>query len=255
VPYRFDAMGRVRFWARSVVLGTLLALCLPLHGLWRLLRLSSPWPRLYLRAATRAIGIHVEIVGKPLRRDVFFVGNHLSWTDICVLGGLTGCAFVAQDKIADWPVIGWLAKLNHTIFVSRTARMTVGTQVDALRLALADRQAVTIFPEGTTTDGGYLLPFKASLFQVLMPPPRALRIQPVFLAFDRAGRNLAWIGSEGAPDNARRTLANPGTCRCRVHFLEPFDPGDHPDRKTVSAECRKRLEAALELSLAAGQPG
>ncbi len=245
-----DAMGWLRFCGRSIWLGTALAVCLAPHGLYRLAGRPSPWPRRFLRIATRASGIKLSVVGEPLRHDVFFVANHLSWTDICILGGLTGTAFVAQDKIADWPVVGGLAKLNHTIFVSRTARLTVASQIDELRAALAERQPVTIFPEGTTTDGGALLPFKASLFQVLMPPPRALMVQPVLLAFDRAGRDLAWIGEEGAPDNARRTLARRGSYHCHVHFLEPFDPGDHPDRKTISAACRTRLEAALATALA-----
>lgn len=248
-PASLDAMGWLRFWGRSIWLGAALAVCLIPHGFYPLMGWPSRWPRRFLRLATRASGIKVTVVGAPLRQDVFFVANHLSWTDICIIGGLTGTAFVAQDKIADWPVIGWLAKLNHTIFVSRTARLTVANQIDELRAALAEHQPVTIFPEGTTTDGGYLLPFKASLFQVLMPPPRALMIQPVLLEFDRAGRDLAWIGVEGAPDNARRTLSRKGSYHCRVHFLEPFDPGDHPDRKTVSAACRSRLEAALEAAL------
>lgn len=244
-----DPFCDFRFAGRALWITGALALCLPLHGLWRLFGRRSPWAQRFLGLAARACGARVTVTGTPLDRDVFYVSNHLSWIDIPIIGGLTGTAFVSQDKIADWPVVGWLARLNHTVFVSRTDRMAVGTQIDELRAALAEHQPITIFPEGTTTDGRSLLPFKASLFAVLLPPPRSLRIQPVLLEFDKAGKALAWIGTETAPQNARRVFTRRGSFDVHVHFLEAFDPGDHPDRKAISAESRRRIAAALSQSL------
>ncbi len=235
----------IRFVSRVLWLAGVLGLCLGPHLLWRLFKWPSPWAQQFLKMAARASGAKVTTVGKPLKSDVFYVANHLSWTDICILGGTTNTAFVSQDKIASWPLIGWLAKLNHTVFVSRTDRMAIATQIEELRAALAERQPVTIFPEGTTTDGGSLLPFKAPLFEVLMPPPRALMIQPVLLEFDRAGRDLAWIGEETAPQNAWRVFTRKSSFCVNVHFLEPFDPADYPDRKRISTEARRRIAAAL----------
>ena len=97
-----------------------LAVLLPLHLVWHLLRLPSPWAMLFLRIVARALGARVHVHGSPLRRDVFFVANHISWHDIPILAGITGTSFVAQDGVRDWPIIGWLAKLNRTIFVNRT---------------------------------------------------------------------------------------------------------------------------------------
>jgi 1-acyl-sn-glycerol-3-phosphate acyltransferase len=239
----------LRLTLRVLWLAAALAVCLPLHGLWRLFGRPSPWSRLFLKWAARACGARVSVVGTPLRHDVFFVSNHLSWIDIPILGGVTGTAFVSQDKIADWPIVGWLAKLNHTVFVSRTDRMAVGGQVAELRTALAEHQPVAIFPEGTTTDGRSLLPFKPPLFAVLLPPPRALVIQPVVLEFDEAGKSLAWIGEETAPQNAWRVFTRAGRFAVRVHFLDPFDPGEHPHRKAISAEARGRIRAELALQL------
>ena len=241
--------GDWRFAKRTLWLAGVLALCLPPHLLWRAMGWPSPWARTFLGLAARACGARVTVVGTPLRHDVFYVANHLSWIDICILGGETNTAFVSQDKIRDWPVIGILARLNHTVFVSRTDRMAVAEQIAELRAALAERQPVTIFPEGTTTDGGSLLPFKSALFEVLLPLPRALMIQPVLLEFDRMGRGLAWIGEEGAAANARRVFARQGSFDVRVHFLEPFDPAAYPGRKAISAEARRRIAAALSAVL------
>ncbi|MFX7942112.1 1-acyl-sn-glycerol-3-phosphate acyltransferase, partial [Acinetobacter baumannii] len=77
------------------------------------------------------------------------------------------------------PVIGWLARQNRTVFVSRADRMGVAEQINQLREALAEAWAITIFPEGTTTDGQSLLPFKPSLLAVLDPPPPGIMVQPV----------------------------------------------------------------------------
>jgi 1-acyl-sn-glycerol-3-phosphate acyltransferase len=244
-----NPVGALRLAVRTGWLLAAVVLCVPLHGLWRALGRPSPWPQRFLGTAARACGARVTIAGTARLHDVFYVANHLSWIDICILGGATGTAFVSQDKIRDWPVIGWLARLNRTVFVSRTDRMTVGAQVDELRNALAEHQPVAIFPEGTTTDGRSLLPFKAPLFAVLFPPPRALVIQPVLLDFDEAGKSLAWIGEETAPENAWRVLSRPGTFHVTVRFLEPFDPGDHPHRKMISGEARRRIAAALSESL------
>ncbi len=244
-----DPVGAVRLAARGLWLTGALGICLPLHALWRTFGKPSPWARQFLWQAARACGARVTIVGTPLRHDVFYVCNHLSWIDIPILGGITGTAFVSQDKIRDWPIIGWLAQLNHTVFVSRTDRMAVDTQIAELRAALAERQPVAIFPEGTTTDGRSLLPFKPPLFQVLLPPPRSLQIQPVVLDFDDGGKSLAWIGEETAPENAWRVFRRPGSFDVKVHFLAPFEPGDHANRKAISAESRRRIAAGLSAAL------
>ena len=241
--------GTLRLAFRVGWLLAAIAVCVPMHGVWRALGRSSPWPQRFLATAARACGVRVTAQGAPRLHDVFYVANHLSWIDICILGGATGTAFVSQDKIRDWPIVGWLARLNHTVFVSRTDRLTVGAQVGELRAALAGHQPVAIFPEGTTTDGRSLLPFKAPLFAVLFPPPRALVIQPVLLDFDAAGKSLAWIGEETAPQNAWRVLSRRGTFTVTVRFLEPFDPGDHPHRKQITAQARARIAAALSDSL------
>jgi 1-acyl-sn-glycerol-3-phosphate acyltransferase len=250
---RADPLGNLRIVARIAGMVAALLICLPLHLIFRLFRLPSPVPRLFLGSVARICGAIVSTEGQRIRSDVFYVANHLSWIDVCILAGTSGSAFVSQDGIEAAPIVGWLASLNNTVFVSRTDRLSVGSQVAELRDALAAKQPITIFPEGTTTDGRSLLPFKPALFAVMTPPPRPMMVQPVLIDFGDAGPDIAWIGNESGLDNTRRLLARPGGFRVTVKYLEPFDPALLPDRKAIAREARERIRVALSASLG-GQP-
>ncbi len=231
-----------------MIAASILAL-LPLHLIWHALKLPSPWAMLLLRIVSWALGARVRIYGTPLRKDVFYVANHLSWHDIPILGGITGSSFVAQDGVRKWPIVGWLATLNKTVFVSRSEKHNVASQIAELRAAIAENWSVTLFPEGTTSDGLGLLPFKQSLFETLAPPPKALMIQPVLLDFGKAAQDIAWLGEETGWESAWRAFTRPGTYEVGVHFLEPFNPLTLADRKAVCAQARARLAAALSSRL------
>lgn len=231
--------ARLRVALRLTALAVTLAIAVALHGLWRLVRAPSPWPRLYLALAARLFGARPRIVGRPMRRDVVFLSNHVSWMDILVLAGATGTAFVAKDDLAAVPLIGWLCRLNRTIFVRRGDRMAVREQVADLRAALAEAWAVAIFPEGTTGDGVTLLPFKPGLLAALDPPPTGLMVQPVWIDYGAATADLAWVGDEHGKDNALRVLRRRGGFAVTLHFLTPFAPTG--DRKAVAAEARRQI--------------
>ncbi|MEO5866719.1 MAG: lysophospholipid acyltransferase family protein [Sphingomonas sp.] len=244
-PPPIDARGRARIAMRATGLVLGLLLCVPLHYLWRLFRLNSPWPMLFLGWAARLAGARVSRVGVPLKRDVFYISNHLNWIDILALAGQSGTAFVAKEELRRAPVVGWLSTLNRTVFVKRENRMGVAEQINALRDALSENWSVTVFPEGTTTDGRSLLPFKTPMLRVLEPPPPGVLVQPVLLDYGAVGEEIGWIGAESGLDNAKRVLARRGSFPLRVHFLEPFVPEDFPGRKAIAAESRRRIEEAL----------
>jgi 1-acyl-sn-glycerol-3-phosphate acyltransferase len=243
-------MGPVRAAARIAALALTLAIMLVPHALWRTVRARSPWPRLFLRAVARLCGADVTVRGRALRHDVLFVVNHLSWLDIPILGGRTGTAFVAQDDVAKWPLIGWLASINRTVFVARADRLGVATQIDTLRAALDARHPVAIFPEGTTTDGSALLPFKPALLAVVAPPPRPMQVQPVHIDYGADARDIAWVGDEPAAANGWRVLKRRRRFPVIIEFLAPFDPASVGDRKAVAAEARQRIVGAASASAA-----
>ncbi|HEX8363931.1 MAG TPA: lysophospholipid acyltransferase family protein [Allosphingosinicella sp.] len=240
----------IRLILRALTIVAIFLVCVPLHYLWRLGGRRSPWPRRFLGWVGRAAGMRVRAVGEPLRRDVLFLANHLSWLDILVVAGASGTAFVAKAEVARTPLIGWLARLNDTVFVARTERSAVRGQADSLRSALASGQPVALFPEGTTDGGPDILPFRASLLAALFPPMPNVRVQPIALDYGAAAHVLAWIGGETGPANVRRVLSRRGTTPVTVHFLAPIDPAGG-DRKALAAAARAEIVEALEKAQAA----
>lgn len=244
-PPPVSIAGWMRIVVRALALAALLLLTVPLHYLWRIVRASSPWPRLFLGAAGRVVGARVSRTGTPLRRDVVFISNHVSWVDILAIAGSSGSAFVAKAELRRAPIVGWLCTLNRTVFVSREDRMGVAEQINRLKDAIAETWSITIFPEGTTTDGKSLLPFKSPLLRVLEPAPPGVMVQPLILDYGNVGPEIGWIGSEQGQYNALRVLARPGSFPVRTIYLEPFHPRDFPGRKAIAMEARARIEAAL----------
>ena len=241
--------GWVRFSLRAFGILLLLSVFVPLHYLYRIFAYGSPFPMLFLRFTAWIVGARVKIVGTPLRRDVFFISNHISWVDILSMAGASGTAFVAKQELSEVPVIGWLCGLNRTVFVKRENRMGVAEQINALREALQDNWSVTVFPEGTVTDGHSLLPFKSSMISVLEPPPAGVMVQPVVLNYGENAEDIAWIGEESGLHNAMRVMARKGSFPLSLHYLEPFSPVDYRGRKAVAAKAREEIERQLVANL------
>ncbi|HEX8644152.1 MAG TPA: lysophospholipid acyltransferase family protein [Allosphingosinicella sp.] len=247
-------MTAVRFAVRTALIAIGLIVCLPLHYLWKLLRRRSHWPRRFLLWAGFSAGLDVRIEGRPLARDVLFVSNHISWLDILLLGGSAGAAFVSKAEVGRWPGVGWLARLNDTVFIARAERGAVKGQADALRSALASGRPVALFPEGTVSAGGEVLPFRASLFASLYPPLANLKVQPVAIDYGNAAPNLAWIEGETTMANALRILSRGSSIEVRLCFLEPIDPHAAPDRKVLATRGRDAVVAALHSPASAPAP-
>ncbi|MEQ1510003.1 MAG: lysophospholipid acyltransferase family protein [Sphingopyxis sp.] len=245
---RTEAGTHPRAWARLGAVALLLGLCVPLHGLWRLFRFSSPWPRLFLRGSAMACGMDVRIAGPRRQTNVLYIANHVSWLDILVLAGRTGSAFVAKADMAPWPVVGWLATLNNSVYVQREQRLDSKAQAAAIGAALETGQALTLFPEGTTGDGSVLLPFRSSLLAAVAPPPDGIAIQPVAIDYGPAASPIAWVGEEPFGVNAMRILSRPGRTPVLLHFLDPLDVSDFTHRKLITLHCREAICTALKIN-------
>lgn len=244
-PFHVTPLGWVRLVIRTLLLVLALLVCVPLHYLYRVIAYGSPFPKLFLGWAARIAGARVRKVGTALRRDVVFLSNHVSWLDILAQAGASGTAFVAKAELETAPVVGWLASLNRTVYVKREARGNVADQINAVREAMADNWSVTIFPEGTTTDGQSLLPFKTSLLKLLEPPPANVLVQPVVIDYGAVAEEIGWIGEETGLTNFKRVLSRKGSFPVTIYYLEPFAPAYTGDRKAIAAKARAEIEEKL----------
>lgn len=195
----------------------------------------------------RIIGLRVREIGAPARsrsaqpgRPVIYVCNHSSWLDIAALGGCLGARFVAKDEVGRWPLIGTIARLGRTVFVSRS-RGGTARERDAMTAALAAGDDLILFPEGTSSDGARVLPFRSAFFAAAYGEAKPL-IQPVSVVYDRlaglpvshANRVVfAWYGDMNLAPHFWRLVQWRGK-RVTLLFHAPIEPDEFADRKALA---------------------
>ena len=222
----------------------------PVHLLTKALLGRSPWPSRFLAGVSRIFGARVRVDGAELRPHTLLVANHLSWFDIVVLGGATGCTFVAKDELGH-PFIHWLADQNHTVYVKRTHRKGAKDQALATAAALERNQPVALFAEGTTGPGTHLLPFRSALFEAANFASRDVIIRPVALDYGKSATEVSWC-NEPAMHNVWRLLGRRGTIPVIVYLLDPLDRA--LDRKQLAQAAREAIGRTLDLTLSGHSP-
>jgi 1-acyl-sn-glycerol-3-phosphate acyltransferase len=138
------------------------AVSLPLEPRRQRRAKRARWLHRWCTVATRVTGLRIATHGAAPRSGLL-VSNHLSYLDIIALSALQPCVFVAKREVKHWPIFGWLACAAGTVFVDRTRRRDSLRAVDQIRRALGDKVLVVLFPEGTSSDGATVLPFKSAL--------------------------------------------------------------------------------------------
>ncbi len=204
--------------------------------------------RFYWASLCVLMGLRVRTIGTPAQRldgrPVVFASNHSSWLDVMVLGGTVDACFVAKADVARWPVISTIARLGRTVYVSRRATST-GRERDDMRGRLEAGDNLILFPEGTSSDGSRVLPFRSAFFSVVEAQEGTKRplIQPVSIVYDqlaglpmgRASRPVfAWYGDMDLASHFWR-LAQQRGLRASVLLHAPVDPAAYPTRKALSA--------------------
>jgi 1-acyl-sn-glycerol-3-phosphate acyltransferase len=238
-----DAGWTPRALFRLTGLALLLAAYLVPHLLSKALNKGrSPWPRRFLRAAASGFGADVRLTGAPIRGKTLLLANHTSWLDILALGGATGCAFVSKHEIGQVPLVGWLADQNHTLYIDRNDRRGSHGQVQRIADKLDGTQPITLFPEGTTSDGRPILPFRSTLLAAVAPAPGDVSVRPVAIHYGRALGDVAWVGEPGLV-NVRRVLGRRGRIPLTIQLLDPLPAGE--DRKAMARDAHAAISAAL----------
>lgn len=234
---------RWRAYLRIAGLAALLLLYVPPHVLTKLLIGSSRWPQRFLRSVAYVVGVRSTVEGAAVQPHSFLIANHVSWLDIIVMAGATGTAFVSKAEIKASPLIGWLADQNNTVYVDRSDRAGVADQIREIAAELQTAQPLTVFPEGTTSNGRELLPFRTTLLHAVAPPPPNAIIRPVALDYGEAVDGIVWVGGEPGIENALRVLGRKGTIPVTVRLLDPLPATDN--RKHLAKAAHDAIAAAL----------
>ncbi|MEC9435289.1 MAG: lysophospholipid acyltransferase family protein [Pseudomonadota bacterium] len=251
--------GRLAAYARLVaaVLGT--AVLLGLYLLFKLIeraipafRLRARVQRLWARYVGRLVGLKVRVEGTPMPHGGALVANHASWSDIFVLVGAARLTFVSKAEVREWPGVGWIAAQCGTVFIERK-RSAARAQEAELRARMLAGERLLFFPEGTSTDGRRVLPFRSTLFAALTAPE--LRdvawVQPVTVVYrpnPKSGLPDVFYGWWRDMDFAAHvwsvlTLSFGG--EADVVFHDPIRIADLPDRKALAQRSWEAVNAGL----------
>jgi 1-acyl-sn-glycerol-3-phosphate acyltransferase len=256
------------FFLRLRRLFLYLCLTLPLMPVQALLLLvGSPLaerlPRAYHRRSSRILGFDTTVIGTPSPlRPTLFVANHTSYVDIEILSGVIDVSFVAKSEVKRWPLFGWLARLQRTVFVDRRAS-TTHQQRDAILDRLKEGGRLVLFPEGTSNDGSRVLPFKSALFAAVHGASleHPITVQPVSIAYVTLdglpiGRFyrpfFAWYGDMDMASHLW-TMVGLGRVGVTVEFHTPVNPAAFPTRRALAEHCWRVVSAGVASAIS-GRP-
>lgn len=251
-----QVLAGLRLGAAFLVTVVLLLLFLLLRPVDRLsarrLRPHLFVKRLWARCHVALFGLKLVRRGRAIREGGVIVANHSSWLDIFVLRSLADANFVSKAEVRKWPLIGALAAVTGTLFIERRRTAAREQQSELLtRIQRGDR--LCFFPEGTSTDGLRVLPFKSSLMAVVFAEGvhETALVQPVSVVYrPKPGAGLpdcfyGWWGDMefSAHIWAVATLSHGGTVE--VTFHEPVRAADWSDRKALTAHCENEVRSAF----------
>jgi 1-acyl-sn-glycerol-3-phosphate acyltransferase len=226
---------------------------------WLFLKFGLParrsFPHAYHKFVARLFGIRIQVLGKPVAdQGVLLLANHTGWMDIVIFSAVMPLSFVAKSEVNSWPFFGTLARLQRTVFVARQRRSQTAETRDELQARLIAGDALVLFPEGTSSDGNRVLPFKSALLGAAEAQiqGRHVLVQPVSTAYTAIhgipmGREnrpfFAWYGDMELVPHLWEAL-KAGPLDVVIEFHPPI---------SLDAMDRKQLAKAAEMTVRAGQ--
>lgn len=256
-PVVIGPMGWIRVLVRGLLLGILVFGCLILLLLLRLFerplcglhRPVTPFITQFVcRTALRILGMEFRTSGELMQHRGAVVANHSSWLDIFALNARKRIYFVSKSEVANWPGIGWLARATGTVFIERNPKRA-REQTELFEQRLLAGHKLLFFPEGTSTDGLRVLPFKTALFQAFFSDHLHdhMYIQPVtVMYYAPAGeppRFYGWWGDMDFASHLLKTLAVRRQGAVEVIYHRPLRVAGFADRKALAVACRAAVEA------------
>lgn len=203
--------------------------------------------RTWSRCCLRVMGCRLSVEGEVPRAPFFLVANHLSYIDILVLAAVVDVFFIAKSEISGWPGLGLLSRTVGTIFINRELRRDVKRVNRLVERTLDEGYGVVLFPEGTSTQGYEVIPFKSSLLHY--PAQERLPVLAASLSYRATGGHLpanlsvCWWGDASFSAHFWQFLGIPGF-EATVRFVS--EPVVDPDRKALAASLRRLVADAFD---------
>ena len=206
-------------------------------------------PHIWHRIVCFIFGIQIDIHGTPhTDKQTLYMCNHLSYLDIPAIASILKASFVAKSEVEGWPVFGFLSTLQQTAFIQRK-RSETARQKETLQNRIRRGESLIIFPEGTSTSGFEVVPFKSSLFALAMnEEPNTLYLQPMTLQIlevngkrpeTKEGHDVyAWprdVDIDLADHLVR--FAKTSGARLKLTFHPPLKATDYKNRKVLAKAC------------------
>jgi lyso-ornithine lipid O-acyltransferase len=250
-------------WVRAVLKGVALALVTfgglalllfvrlveaPIHGLHRP---WTPWiTQGVCRTAFAILGMRHAVRGAQMRERGAVVANHSSWLDIFALNARKRVYFVSKAEVAGWPGIGWLARATGTVFINRDPKEARAQQA-LFEARLKAGHKLLFFPEGTSTDGQRILPFKSTLYAAFFAPALRdiLHVQPVTVIYTAPPgedpRFYGWWGDMDFGAHLLKVLAAPRQGSVEIVYHAPLRVADASDRKALAVATEAAVRSAF----------
>lgn len=221
---------------------TIATIILPLSTVSYRARLIQWWCKNLLAAFNLQVSSHGYIPAKniPLTTTMF-VANHISWSDIHAINSIITLRFIAKSEIRNWPVFGYLVSRANTLFIDRSKKRDAKRTIDVAVQSLQAGDNLCLFPEGTTSDGTVLYPFKSSLIQAAIAANAS--IWPVAIRYPHpaGGVNIdvAYAGETTLIQSMQKILAQKQPV-VELHFLKPIAA------ENVATQDRRELTLYIE---------
>lgn len=219
-------------------------------------RASTVVPRYFHRGVRRLFNIDLELEGELCTDEpTIYVCNHISYLDVFVLGSILPGSFIAKSEVAGWPLFGKLARLQNTLFFERNARR-VRDQIQVMKDHLVHRGNLIFFPEGTSTPGDHVEPFRSSLLQAA-DGEAGVPIQPVTVAYVKYEQQMMTQAERDAyawylPMTFLPHFLNGlglGKSTAKIIFHKPVMITDFESRKACAEYCEEQVRRGLMRAL------
>ncbi|MEN3929735.1 1-acyl-sn-glycerol-3-phosphate acyltransferase [Microvirga sp. W0021] len=258
-------MNTLRGSLKLIAIFLVIIIAAPFQIICRFFKLkpASIIPTIVHRIARYILDIRIHTVGDaPGSTPTLIISNHVSWLDIVVISSLQPLSFIAKSEIANWPIFGFLAKMQNSIFIDRQRKRATAETNSEIADRLSNGDAIVLFAEGTTGDGVRLLPFRSSLIGAAhaamlddtkkQTAPR-VQIKPLAISYQKRNGlpltrrdrpKIAWYGDMDLAPHLWAFLCE-GSLDVTVFWGDAIPLGSDFDRKAITSDVERTIQQVL----------